>query len=147
MVEQVEGWLGQSQLKLQGFSLHRAQKSCTSLLIWFIVMLIFGCGNFLCYLVFYLLFLITRLMAVGWNTRCLSSINCGFISFFSWKSLKLLCRISAVALCPILLIISLVPQLRLSDIFIWLLELVVYVKSSWDLVFDSSSCSWIVWTF
>lgn len=123
--EQVEGWLRQNQLKLQGFYLPKGPKSYTYLLIWFIVMLIFGFDNF----IFYSVFWIICLRAIGWNTRCLSIYQSWFY-FLHILQLKQhetsLCHIFAVVLCPILLTVILVLQFGLSDIFIWLIEPIAY---------------------
>lgn len=64
-------------IKTTTIFLHKAQKSYTCLLIWFIVMLIFGFWSFIFCSVFWIIYW----MATGWNTRCLSIYQLCFIYF------------------------------------------------------------------
>lgn len=124
---EIEKWLGQSWLKPHRFSLHKAQKSYACLLIWFIVTLMFGFGNF----IFYSLFWIICIVAIGWNTRCLSICQLWFYFLFVLQAKRpetFLCSIWAAVLCPIPLTISLVLQFGLSDIFVWSFEPVAYLE-------------------
>lgn len=89
--------------------------------------LMFGFGNF----IFYSVFWIICLLAIGWNTRCLSICQLWFYFLFILQSKQpetFVCCISAAVLGPIPLTISLVLQVGLSDIFTWSLEPVAYLE-------------------